>query len=442
MQKRAPDILYFLLSVGLLIAAAAWNGFPLLYSDTGTYIASGFEFQPPVDRPITYGIFLFLTSLGGVSLWLTIIFQSAILAWLMLELTRHFVKEKTALVNVAIIAVLALTTGLSTVASEVIADVFTPILVLSFLLLILDPHMGKWKRSALYFLVFFSSATHISHFLIAISFVFLLAARKIILKKRMELSWKRVFVLLFVIVLSFPLLSTSVTKSSHVFLMGRLAESGTLQQYLHDSCASKHFALCDCKDVIPESADDVIWQKNNSALAQAGGWQGSKTEMNRIIHDIFTTPHYLFLQMKSSMKELGRQLFTYGSGEGLVAYADSIPMRVALKKYFPSGHEHYLHSKQREGKMDKPVAFNLLSDIAVKLSLVILAISFYLQRRNKLFIRVSLFLLAGYFLNCFICSSLVTVANRFGCRLIWMIPFLCLLLLAQWLEQRKIKSNA
>lgn len=35
-----------------------FNGYPLVYSDTGTYIYSGFDRFIPADRPIVYGLFL------------------------------------------------------------------------------------------------------------------------------------------------------------------------------------------------------------------------------------------------------------------------------------------------------------------------------------------------------------------------------------------------
>jgi hypothetical protein len=54
------------------MSAAFWNGFPFIYPDIGTYLGSGFIPEMPIDRPIAYGLFIFATSLGGLSLWLTI----------------------------------------------------------------------------------------------------------------------------------------------------------------------------------------------------------------------------------------------------------------------------------------------------------------------------------------------------------------------------------
>ena len=59
MAKLKPDFqatLYILAGCLLMMFPAFVNGYPLIYSDTSTYIHSAFEFLPPKDRPITYGL--------------------------------------------------------------------------------------------------------------------------------------------------------------------------------------------------------------------------------------------------------------------------------------------------------------------------------------------------------------------------------------------------
>jgi hypothetical protein len=70
MYKHSKFILFVTLGALGLMLDAIYNGYPLVYSDTSTYLASGFELQTPVDRPITYGLFIRLTSLNGFSLWI------------------------------------------------------------------------------------------------------------------------------------------------------------------------------------------------------------------------------------------------------------------------------------------------------------------------------------------------------------------------------------
>ena len=78
---------------------ALYNGYPIVYSDTSTYIESGFSLQPPADRPITYGLFIRVFSLNGFSLWTVALMQSLIISFLILltllrpkYLIRHIIE--------------------------------------------------------------------------------------------------------------------------------------------------------------------------------------------------------------------------------------------------------------------------------------------------------------------------------------------------------------
>src|ERR1035438_4255445 len=77
-----------------LMFYAIYNGFPILYNDTSTYLNSGFELITPADRPITYGIFIRLASLNGFSLWTVIFFQSFILSFLIFLLIKQILGDK------------------------------------------------------------------------------------------------------------------------------------------------------------------------------------------------------------------------------------------------------------------------------------------------------------------------------------------------------------
>ncbi len=51
-----------------------WNGYPLIYPDTGEYAFSSFALQVPPDRPIGYGLFIRATRVVH-SLWSAVIAQ-------------------------------------------------------------------------------------------------------------------------------------------------------------------------------------------------------------------------------------------------------------------------------------------------------------------------------------------------------------------------------
>ena len=77
-----------------LMFDAFYNGFPIVYSDSSTYIVSGFGLDMPMDRPLLYGILLRIFSLNGLSLWLVIFFQALIVSYLIFLLMELFVGRK------------------------------------------------------------------------------------------------------------------------------------------------------------------------------------------------------------------------------------------------------------------------------------------------------------------------------------------------------------
>ena len=70
-------MIYFVLTGLIIVYPAFMNMYPLVYSDTGTYILSSRELVAPVDRPLMYGLLIRLFS-WQVSLWPVVIFQGAL----------------------------------------------------------------------------------------------------------------------------------------------------------------------------------------------------------------------------------------------------------------------------------------------------------------------------------------------------------------------------
>src|ERR1044071_8868647 len=116
MNKRFDPFLVPLAAL-VLMCAAFYNGFPLVYADTGTYIHSGFTLETPWDRPLLYGLFVRVFSLNGFSLWSVILAQSLIISWLVYECFRAFTRvERPAVYAFATLSLLACFTGVSWVS--------------------------------------------------------------------------------------------------------------------------------------------------------------------------------------------------------------------------------------------------------------------------------------------------------------------------------------
>lgn len=69
------------LAILALIYPALYNGFPLVFYDTGGYIARAFEPELVPGRSVAYGYLLWVLELG-LAYWPTIVVQSGVVLWL------------------------------------------------------------------------------------------------------------------------------------------------------------------------------------------------------------------------------------------------------------------------------------------------------------------------------------------------------------------------
>src|SRR6188768_305561 len=57
-RRLAVPTLFLLIGLFLITWPAFYNGYPLVYSDTGSYLKTSVDLQAAIDRPIGYGIFI------------------------------------------------------------------------------------------------------------------------------------------------------------------------------------------------------------------------------------------------------------------------------------------------------------------------------------------------------------------------------------------------
>ena len=85
-RRRAEWALVSLACLALLVAPAAWNGFPLLQYDTGGYLAPWYAGQLHISRSVPYG--LLLVAGHWLDFWPVPIVQSALTLWVLNTLFR------------------------------------------------------------------------------------------------------------------------------------------------------------------------------------------------------------------------------------------------------------------------------------------------------------------------------------------------------------------
>src|SRR5262245_16045760 len=117
--RGAPVCLLAMAILSLMfLSVAMWNGFPLIFYDTGAYILEGLGHVFLVERAPVYAEFLFLAG-ARFSLWPVVAVQALMTSYLILEVARIEVPGLTLRALLAIGALLTLFTGIAWYVGQV-----------------------------------------------------------------------------------------------------------------------------------------------------------------------------------------------------------------------------------------------------------------------------------------------------------------------------------
>jgi hypothetical protein len=428
----------------ILTSAAFWNGFPLIYPDIGTYLGSGFTPEMPIDRPISYGIFIFITSLGGFSLWFTIFIQALMVAFVLrLSLDFFLNGNVTNTIFISTVIILTMLTGISFPTSQLMPDFSTPIMLLSLMLILVKGPLSIFTRRIVYFLFILTNTLHISHILLNLILLSILFITAIILKKSYTfLDKKNIIQLMGLTMLGILTMMPPLSKSSHVFRMGNLVNNHILQVYLEDNCGTKNLEICQYKNVMPETFDGFVWDENSPLNKM--GWKKSKTEFNKIITDIYTTPKYLKMVVQSSLKNTWLQLRLNNVGEGNIHFNLDAPYIMPIETYCHAAAQ-FAQSKQYSSQNLIPSNLLDFHKIIINLSVFglilygfLFKIKYQIAPNKQLFIFGLLF---SIFINAWLAATLVYPHNRAGCKLIWFLPLILICLFLNHTKKSPLSTS-
>ncbi|MCB0509311.1 MAG: hypothetical protein KDC82_01020, partial [Bacteroidetes bacterium] len=344
-------IFFFLLGPLLLLFPAFYNGYPLVYSDTGTYIQSGMEILIPNDRPIFYGLFIRIFSLG-FSLWLVIYMQALISFYCLFKLSKIAYQQLSHGSFMLLLLPLSLFSGLSWYSSQIMPDIFSFYVLASLILLLYRTEENKIHR-ALYALIFiFSLQVHFSNSIILLGLVLslFLLDKSGLMRAQIQFKFRPTLILFALSLLLASGLnytidsSFKITKGGHVFLMGKMLDSGVLQSFLNDKCEDQEFSLCAYKDQLPEDSRSLLWSEE-SPLILEGGWQATEESYRQILFGILTSPKHLALYTYNAAYSSLSQLVQIDLGSGLESnwYREaSSPPYTQIEKHFKLELKPYL----------------------------------------------------------------------------------------------------
>ena len=139
-----------LLCLPLLLWPAIWNGYPIVFADTGTYLTQAIHHYLGWDRPPFYSLFM-VPWHQGTATWPVVMVQSCLTVWV-LDLTRRgFGLGPVWLLGLVLF--LGAGSWLPWMVSELMPDLFTPLLVLLLTLQVFIPaRYGALERAGMFLL--------------------------------------------------------------------------------------------------------------------------------------------------------------------------------------------------------------------------------------------------------------------------------------------------
>lgn len=424
----------------LLLLPAFYNGFPLVYFDTGGYLERGFDGTLFPGRSLVYGLFMRAAMAAGGGLWPLVLVQAALVVWLALRtatLVEPALRPADAL---ALAGLTALATGLPWYAAQATPDFLTASLVLALYLAAWHwGHLSVAERWAVGGAVVLAVASHLSHIPLAAGLVVLTAA--------VSAGWgrvKRLVALAMAGVVAVPLAAAAVTGEFRLtpggtgFVFGRLVQDGIVARFLDERCPSPEYRLCEHRAALPRTAEEWLWTES-SPLAHLGGWDAATPEMQRIAWESLLA--YPRRHLTSALHATWRQLLRVRTGEGLdEAQHHTI---YAIGRYLPQEMPTFAAARQQAlalplgdiNRVHEPVALGALA-------LLLPSVALAYRRRWGGLAHLGLFTVVALLSNAFVCGALSSPHDRYQSRLVWLAVFVVALTACRLLRESAARISA
>ncbi len=149
-------------------------------------------------------------------------------------------------------------------------------------------------------------------------------------------------------------------------------------------------------------------------------------ELGRIQNGSFTEAPLLWMHLKAACSSIGRQFTRFAVGDGNGDFHAGTVLHERIDMFFPSELDQFETARQmRPDSFHGPLMFANRGYIMVmSFSLVVVLImTFMLRMCSPSSLALIWFLLFGLILNVCINAGLVMVADRFGTKTAWLLPF-------------------
>lgn len=427
---------WLLLTVGiacvpLVMLPALWNGFPILFPDTGGYLARPFEGTLELGRSALYGAFL----AAGIpfDFWLNVALQAALCVWL-IALTLRTHQLLGAGILLATVTALCIATSLPWYAGTLIPDILVSAAILSlYLLAFRSDRVRRWETVALGAVIACAIASHMGTLALCLGLIVSLAGWAFV-RRRLSDRWPKPRLLAASLAVGAGLLLAPLsnlviaddfafTPGGESFVFGRLVQDGIVAEYLEDRCPDPDIKLCPYRSKLPTTADDWLWAPGNP-LGELGGWRGYADEAQFIILD--SLRRYPLEHLETAVTTTLKQLALMKTEVSLVKDWMA-PAIGALRELVPGMTLRIAAARQQaEPFPDLLARFNTIHVATAMASLALLIGMLVSARRGWVSpeaLMLAGLVLAALLINAAICGIFSNPVDRYQSRILWLAPF-------------------
>ena len=431
---------------GLLLWPAVLNGYPLVFSDTGAFLAQTVLGWPVWDKPFVYGPALAAFH-WGVTLWLSAMAQGLLISWLLWLVQRVLRGAVRPVEHLLLCTGLAAFTAAPWFTALLMPDVLAPVLVLAlFLLGFGEARLSLAERLGLGAVVAFGVAAHLSHPPVAAALVALVWA--------LRMRWRPVLACALPLAAGVALLlATNLAAQGRlalapygaVFALARLVADGPAARTIAARCPEAGWHLCRWAGHLPTDSDLFLWSEDGpvwaprSDGAEPGGPISLAPEAAGIVAE--TIAREPFAVLRAAAANTWSQIGMAQVGDTLEPDHLSRQIGRLLVLGFPEAEQRrFAASLQARGLLPAAAAPFLPVQVPVLLlgaAGALLAWRSAARARDPVRLGLVLCVLVGLAVNAAVTGALSGPHHRYQARIAWLLPLAALVGLAPVYGARK-----
>ena len=411
---------------------ALLNRYPIVFSDTYGYLEQGIEAYVAWDKPWIYGP-LILPFHARLSLWPIVAAQSLLLSTMLWLTQRTVLAHPRRTSHILLTLALALGSAAPWFTSLVMADAFTPIVVLGLFIVAYGP--GRLSRATLIatgIVTALAIAAHLSHLVLAAACIATLTALR---WRNLRTAWRPALPLAAALL---TLLATNIIGQGRlaispygsVYALARFVADGPAATTIRESCPAAGWYLCTWTDHLTTDSDAFLWSPTEPMSKDAYGAIRLAPEASAILRQ--TLLHHPLAMAAAAARNTLDQLTLVRIGDALIPDYLEITVGDTLHTYFPPNElARFQDGLQVQGRL-RPLAepFNpYLSALLAIGAATTLVVAMTRHRRTPTLAAFATLTLVALLANAFATGALSGPHDRYQARIAWLVLLPPILLL-------------